>query len=60
MVNIIEEILKMNPAAKIVVVSGYTAEGSVDELIQAGAFDFIQKPYTIEPIARTLNRALHP
>ncbi|MGC8603193.1 MAG: PAS domain S-box protein, partial [Desulfomonilaceae bacterium] len=39
------EILKINPLARAIVVSGYSADGTVDQLIKEGAKAFVHKPY---------------
>ena len=48
------QILKIDPKAKIILASGYTQEGTAEDLIKLGARDFIQKPYTIVPLAKSL------
>jgi PAS domain S-box-containing protein len=42
-----EEILRVNPEAKIVVASGYSAHGPTKEAMDAGAAGFISKPYDV-------------
>ena len=56
--QMLKEILQINPSAVVVLSSGYTEEGTHDELIAAGATDFIQKPYTIQILAEGLQKAL--
>jgi CheY-like chemotaxis protein len=57
-VQMIQKILEVNPKAKIVIASGYTAEGASQEIIQHGAADFIQKPYTIVNLAQMLRKVI--
>ena len=54
----LQKILSINPTAKIILASGYTNEGIVEEFIHEGAKDFIQKPFTILPFAKALRKAL--
>lgn len=49
------EILGTNPNAKVILASGYTEEGTHDDLIKKGAADFIQKPYRIQQLAKSLH-----
>ena len=51
-------ILEINPSAKIILASGYTDEGSSKQLLEEGACDFLQKPYTIQPLAQAVRRAI--
>ncbi|PIU39752.1 MAG: hypothetical protein COT00_05325, partial [Candidatus Omnitrophica bacterium CG07_land_8_20_14_0_80_50_8] len=54
----IRKILEINPKAKIITASGYTSEGSPEELIQEGVADFIQKPYTILPLSQVARKVI--
>jgi len=46
------------PSAKVLVSSGYTENGEVHEMIEAGADGFIQKPYQIRLLAAKLREIL--
>ena len=52
------EILGTDPKATIILSSGYTDEGTQDDMIALGAADFFQKPYTIKILAESLHRCL--
>ena len=52
------EILGTNPKAVVILSSGYTDEGTHDDMIALGAADFFQKPYTIKILADSLHQAL--
>ncbi len=54
----LQKILSINPAAKVILASGYTSEGTAEELIHEGAKDFIPKPFTIMPFAKILRKVL--
>ncbi len=54
----LKQILEINPKAKVILVSGYTAEGTSEELLAEGAMGFLQKPYNIMLFAQTLRRVL--
>jgi PAS domain S-box-containing protein len=49
-----EELKKINPAARILLVSGYGLNKQVEELLDLGCNGFIQKPFDIIELSRTL------
>ena len=53
-----KKILEINPKAKIILASGYTMEGTPEDLMKLGALDFLHKPYTIAPLAKSLQAVL--
>ncbi|MFX1276841.1 MAG: response regulator [Promethearchaeota archaeon] len=57
-IETIEEILKIDPKALIVVVSALGQEALVLEAAKKGAKDFIQKPFKTEQILEVLERIL--
>ncbi|MBN1801044.1 MAG: response regulator [Candidatus Lokiarchaeota archaeon] len=57
-IETIEEILKVDPKALIVVVSALGQEALVLEAAKKGAKDFIQKPFKTEQILEVLERIL--
>ena len=46
------------PEMKIVVCSGYSLEGPVQEIISAGAHSFIQKPFSLKSLSESLNAVM--
>jgi CheY-like chemotaxis protein len=46
----LEELLKINPTARVLVASGHHREQSTAETLEAGAKGFIKKPYNAEQI----------
>jgi|GEM_PF-1070931 len=46
------------PLAKVIVCSGYGLDGPTQELLEAGADGFIQKPYTLSSINETIMNAM--
>lgn len=57
-IETIEEILKIDPKALIVVVSALGQEALVLEAAKKGAKDFIQKPFKTDQILEVLDRIL--
>ncbi len=53
-----EEILKINPRAKILIVSGYSADGPGKEALEAGARGFVGKPFDVSHMLDTVREIL--
>jgi len=49
---------EMNPKVKVLLSSGFSQEGKAQEILDAGANGFIQKPYRIEEIAQKIRMVL--
>ena len=54
----LEEILKTNPEAKVVIASGYSDVGPVKETIEAGAKAFIGKPFEFRKLLRLIREIM--
>lgn len=52
------EILKIYPAMKVMIASGYTASVKTEDILKTGAVAFIQKPYYIEDMSRKIREIL--
>jgi PAS domain S-box-containing protein len=46
----LEELLKMDPDVKVLIASGYSAEASIEEMLEAGAMGFVRKPYDFKQL----------
>jgi CheY-like chemotaxis protein len=53
-----EEILKINPQAKILIVSGYSINGPGQEAMEAGAKGFVGKPFEVSNLLTTIRNIL--
>lgn len=54
----LEEILKIDPTARVVVVSALNQTKLISDAIRKGAHDFLVKPFLPEQIQETVNRCL--
>jgi PAS domain S-box-containing protein len=54
----LNEILALEPAAKVIIASGYSSQGSRKEAIEAGAAEFIDKPYDIRQLLKSIREVL--
>ncbi len=51
-------IKKARPDLKVIVCSGYAIDGPAQEILEAGAHDFLQKPYSLEVLSEKLKNTL--
>jgi len=51
-------IMKARPDLKVIVFSGYAIEGPARKILDAGAQDFIQKPFTLATLSEKLKEVL--
>ncbi|WP_051617331.1 hybrid sensor histidine kinase/response regulator [Desulfonatronovibrio hydrogenovorans] len=54
----LEEILKVNSNAKVLISSGYSSKGQAKEALQSGAAGFIGKPYQISDLVLKVRNVL--
>ena len=53
-----EKLLAVKPDLKVLVASGFSMNGSVEELLAKGAQGFIQKPYSLENITAKIRQVM--
>ncbi len=53
-----QQIRTINPNAKVILASGYYTAALREEFVQAGACDFIQKPYIPEVILQKIREVI--
>ncbi len=56
--EVFDTIKKINPAAKVLLSSGYSLNGQASRIIERGCDGFIQKPFTIGDISKQLRKIL--
>jgi len=52
-----EQLQKINPSVKVLLTSGYDKNDKIDQLIDAGAAGFLQKPYNMTLLNDTVSSA---
>ncbi len=52
------QIMEARPGLKVIVCSGYSIDGPAQTILDAGAQDFIQKPFAIETLSVKLKKVL--
>ncbi|MDA3885845.1 MAG: response regulator [Candidatus Delongbacteria bacterium] len=53
------ELKKINPNIKVLLASGFTRDDRVEEVIDLGVTDFIQKPYTIFELSDIIHKIIN-
>jgi FixJ family two-component response regulator len=56
--DLIPDIKKYAPETLIIVMSGYADKEMAVQALRSGAFDFLEKPFGVELLSHTINRAL--
>ncbi len=55
--DLLDEILKSRPDVRVIVISAHATADMVERAQQAGAFDFVHKPFDLNAIAAVVDRA---
>ncbi len=54
----LEELLKIDPKARVLISSGFAANGQTREALQTGARGFVGKPYNMKQVLRAVREVL--
>ncbi len=54
----LQEILKLDPQARVLITTGYAGEGLAEEALKAGARDVLNKPFRANEMAKMIKREL--
>jgi two-component system, cell cycle sensor histidine kinase and response regulator CckA len=54
----LRELLKINPGARVLVASGYSADGPTKEALEGGARGFVSKPFDMGQLLQTVRKVL--
>jgi CheY-like chemotaxis protein len=54
----LEEILKIDPAQKVVIASGHSANGPTKNVLETDAKGYIKKPFELEPMLNVIREVL--
>ncbi len=52
------ELRRLNPEVQVLMISGYSSEESIDNVLASGGRGFIQKPFTIDQLASKVRECL--
>jgi len=56
--EVLEQLINEDPTTKVIVASGYSANGPIEDSIKSGAKSFINKPYTLRELIREVRKVL--
>jgi DNA-binding NtrC family response regulator len=54
----LERMLEIKPDLKTIITSGYSSAASVEDIHKSGTFVFIEKPYQLEDLLRTIREVV--
>jgi len=54
------ELLKINPGARVIISSGYSLDGPLQDILSSGASGFVAKPFSISNFLITVRQVLDP
>jgi len=58
--ELLKRVLRMYPGTRVIVVSGLSDQEQAQGLIALGASDYLLKPFRLEVVEESVNRALRP
>jgi DNA-binding NtrC family response regulator len=56
--EVFRRIREIDPAARVIISSGYSQEWDADDLLKEGALGFVQKPYRLASLVGTVGEVL--
>jgi two-component system, NtrC family, response regulator PilR len=56
--ELLKKVLRMYPGTPVIMVSGLSDQEQAESLINMGAFDYLLKPFRLEVVEESVNRAL--
>jgi DNA-binding NarL/FixJ family response regulator len=56
--EVFRRVREINPRAKVIVSSGYSHDRDADDLLKQGAAGFVQKPYRMADLVKTVGEVL--
>jgi len=57
--EVFDRLKSMNPDMKCLLLSGYSIDGEATEIIQRGCDGFIQKPFKLRDLSKSIREILH-
>ncbi len=57
-IEVLKELRRLDPAAKVIVITGYPSVESSVVALRAGAWDYVQKPVNIPVLLKKVSNAL--
>jgi DNA-binding NtrC family response regulator len=56
--EVLSRVRQLNPATRVIIITGYAQPETAEEAFKMGVFDFIPKPFPLEQLKESILRAL--
>lgn len=56
--EVFRQVRQTNPKSKVIIISGYASPETVDTAFHEGVFDFLVKPFRLDELKSSVNRAI--
>ncbi len=57
-ITVLKELKEIDPNAIVIMMTGYSSTETATQAIKYGAFDYVQKPFRLEELVKTLHRGM--
>jgi len=57
-IEVLRQVKHLNRRARVIIITGYASQLTAEAARQEGAFDFLAKPFRLEELKSSVNRAL--
>jgi DNA-binding NtrC family response regulator len=57
--QVLSRVKQLNPATRVIIITGYAQAETAEEAFKLGVFDFIPKPFRLEQLKESILRAQH-
>ncbi len=57
-ISVLRELKEIDPNSVVIMMTGYSSTQSAGKAIKYGAFDYVEKPFRLEELVKTLHRAV--
>jgi len=55
--EVLSRVRQLNPATRVIIITGYAQPETAEEAFKLGVFDFIPKPFRLEQLKESIIRA---
>ena len=56
--EVLTRVRQLNPATRVIIITGYAQSETAEEAFKLGVFDFIPKPFRLEQLKESILKAL--
>lgn len=59
-IEVLKRVRKMNPATRVIIITGYASPNTAELAQQHGVFAFLAKPFRLDELKQVIYRAMEP